>query len=288
MQTLYIDVYFLINLTVDTLALFFAVRMTHIRTRLWRVIAAAFIGACASVIYVLAPESFLPKLAVAIFSLIPIIFVACGRISHRRKAKFALSFLMLSAMLGAAVNFLWGVFDGLIREHLSDYSGGSVNRKLLLMAVAVLISIGVFKMIVAVFSGSINSGNADVSIRFVDKEVRVAALIDSGNLALDPMDMQPILLIKERVAREIFADSFWDFKDPDTLDRNIRRRIRLIPVSGNGKTRVLMGIKADSVKVIGKNKDEEINVTVAIDKEGGNFGGFDALIPATALCNANK
>ena len=102
------------------------------------------------------------------------------------------------------------------------------------------------------------------------------------------MDMQPILLIKEGIASKLFDERFWEYADPDTLDQKTRRRIRLIPISAYGKTRVLVGVKADSVRVTRNNCKENINVTVAIDKEGGTFGGFDALLPTTALCDAEK
>ena len=71
--------------------------------------------------------------------------------------------------------------------------------------------------------------------------------------------------------------------DPDLLDRKCRKRIRLIPVSKGDKTIVLTGFKADRVYVTDGTVREDIKVTIAIDREGGTYGGYYALMPSAAL-----
>ena len=56
MQTLYIDVYFLINFTVDFIALYFAVTFAKVPSGTRRLLFGALIGALCSVLYVLSPE----------------------------------------------------------------------------------------------------------------------------------------------------------------------------------------------------------------------------------------
>jgi hypothetical protein len=140
-------------------------------------------------------------------------------------------------------------------------------------------------MIVAFFSGRVGSGSVKIKIEFLGKSILSEAFIDSGNLALDPMDMRPVMFIKEHKAREFLPENIINLKDPDLLDKAIRKRIRLIPVSTGTKTRVLTGIKVDKVFVLCKGRQEEISVTLAIDSEGGDYGGFDLLMPAAAISN---
>jgi hypothetical protein len=47
-----------------------------------------------------------------------------------------------------------------------------------------------------------------------------------------------------------------------------------------------VGVKADNVRIKRMDKYEELRVTLAIDKEGGSFGGYMALMPSAALDNA--
>ena len=143
-------------------------------------------------------------------------------------------------------------------------------------------------MLVTFFSNNESEGSVDVEISFLNSSTVVSAFIDSGNLAIDPMDMSPVLLLKKDVAKTILPENIINLCDIDSFDRNVKKRIRLIPVSKGGTTHVLVGVKADCVRVINDNRNEEIRVTLAVDKEGGTFGGFKALMPAAALDNAIK
>ena len=282
MQTLYIDVYFLINFTVDILALYFSVMLSKVSTTTVRLIISALIGATAAVLIVFLPESALLKLACAGVSLFFVSFFATKRVSLRRKVKFTAAFIIFEALVGAGAYFLWGILDKNLYGKFEG-AGGAVNRKFLFFSVIVLLSIGVFKMIVSFFSNIESEGSVEIEIEFQGRVLRTEAFVDSGNLAVDPMDMSPILLIKEGVAKDIFPVNLIDLRDPDSLDRSVRRRIRLIPISKGGTTHVLTGIKADSIKLIREGGYEEISVTVAIDKEGGTYGGFEALMPSAAI-----
>ena len=285
-KTLYIDVYFLINFTVDVLSIYFASRFSKIPTTTRRLIVSALIGALIAVGVVFLPEIPILKFIVATFGLFLMGFTAPKRVAVRRRMKFIFAFLIFEALVGGAVSFLWGILDKYISKIFVGVEGGAVNRKMLFLSLIVLLSIGVFKMLVSFFSNIESEGSVDVEICFLDKTAIVSAFIDSGNLAVDPMDMRPVLLIKNDLAKTILPENIVDLCDIDALDRGVKKRIRLIPVSRGGETHVLVGVKADSVKIVGKDKSEEISVTLAIDKEGGTFGGFKALMPSAALDNA--
>ncbi len=141
-------------------------------------------------------------------------------------------------------------------------------------------------MLVSLFSNVESEESVDLEICFLNKTAIVTAFVDSGNLAVDPMDMSPVILIKKEVAETILPENISGLCDIDSLDRKVKKRIRLIPVSRGGETHVLVGVKVDSVKIIKNESTEEISVTLAIDKEGGTFGGFKALMPSAALEHA--
>ena len=143
-------------------------------------------------------------------------------------------------------------------------------------------------MLVSFFSNVDSEGSAQVEISFLENTAVVSAFIDSGNLAIDPMDMSPVLLIKKDLAKSILPENIIELCDIDSLEKSVKKRIRLIPVSRGGETHVLVGVKADAVRLIGDGGSEELRVTLAIDKEGGDFGGYKALMPSTALGNVTK
>ena len=285
-KTLYIDVYFLINFTVDLLSLYFAARFSKIPTTIKRLIIASLFGALSAVGIVFLPENTPLKIVAAAVGLLLIGFIAPKKITLRRKIKYIFAFLIFEALVGGAVTFIWGLLDRYISDFFNGFEGGAVNRKMLFLSLIVLLSIGVFKMLVSLFTNVETEESVDLEIRFLNKTAIVSAFVDSGNLAVDPMDMTPVLLIKKEIADGILPVNIDQICDIDSLDRQIKKRIRLIPISRGGETHVLVGVKVDSVKIIKGDFAEEIAVTLAIDKEGGTFGGYKALMPSAALENA--
>lgn len=286
MQTLYIDVYFLVNFTVNYLSAYFAVVFAKVPSSAKRLLIASIVGALIAVVTVLLPEIIAVKLIFSSLGLVLTSLLAINRVSARRRFKFIFSFVIFEALTGGAVTYTWNLFDTYLYESISNLGSVPVNRKLILFSIIVLLSIGVFKMIVSFFSNIESGGKCDIEISWLNVKVRTEAFIDSGNLAVDPMDMRPILFIKEKIARELGMEDIINLKDPDLLKKEVRRRIRLIPVSRGGATHVLTGVKADSVKVVMGECECEISVTVAIDKLGGDYGGFYALIPAGVVGDA--
>ncbi|MBE6532477.1 MAG: hypothetical protein E7676_03080 [Ruminococcaceae bacterium] len=282
-MTLYIDVYFLINFTVDVLSLYFAAIFSKIPTTSRRLIISALLGAFFAVGIVFLPEIPLLKLISSAVSLFIIGYAATKRVKIKRKIKFIFAFLLFEALFGGVVSFLWGILDSRLSNFFSSVEGGAVNRKMLFFSIIVLLSIGVFKMLVSFFSNIQSEGSVEVEISFLDKSARLEAFIDSGNLAVDPMDMTPVMLLKKDAAANLLPDNIINLSDPDTIEKNARKRIRLIPISRGGATHVLTGVKPDSVKILKEGKTEEISVTIAIDKEGGTYGGFGVLMPSAAL-----
>ncbi len=286
MQTLYIDVYFLINFTVDLLTLYFSTLFSRVPTNIKRLLIAAILGAAAAVFIIFLPEIPMLKMLVSAVSVCIFGYVATERISIKRRIKFIISFFIFEALVGGCVSYIWGIFDKYLYDKFSSAESVPINRKILFLAVILLISIGVFRMIVSFFSNIVNAGSAELEIKCLDKTIKCEAFVDSGNLAVDPMDMQPIIFIKEELACELLPNNVVNLRDPDTLSRDMRKRIRLIPVSRGGVTHVLTGIKVDEINICKEDKRAGVTATLAIDKEKGSYGGFSVLIPSGVVSDA--
>ena len=64
---------------------------------------------------------------------------------------------------------------------------------------------------------------------------------------------------------------------------SFRKKIRIIPVSYGNQRKILYGMKPDAVYIEKNGVREHISLIIAIDNEGGDFGGYNALIPLSAL-----
>ncbi len=286
MQTLYIDVYFLINFTVDFLALYFASLFSKVPTNTCKLVVSSLLGALSAVFIIFLPEVPMYKMAASAVSLILIGYFSTVKVSGLRHLRFTVSFIIFEALVGGFVSWLWDVFDRYLYDALSSAESAPVNRKMLFFSVIVLILVGVFKMIVSFFSNIVGEGSVELEIKCLGKSIKCEAFVDSGNLAVDPMDMQPILFVKKELARKLLPENVIDLTDPDSLSRDVRKRIRLIPVSRGGVTHVLTGIKADSIDICKGERRDAVLATLAIDKEEGSYGGFFALIPSGIVGNA--
>ena len=170
LRTLYIDVYFLINFTVDILSLYFSSVFSKTPTSSKRLIFSSLVGSLVAVIYLFLSEAIIIKLSVAIVGLIIMGYIGSNPMSLKRKVKFIFSFIIFSALIGGAVNFIWGVLDKYAKTILSQANSGIVNRKTLLLSIILLLSIGVFKMIITFFSSNESQGTVEVEICFQSKK----------------------------------------------------------------------------------------------------------------------
>jgi stage II sporulation protein GA (sporulation sigma-E factor processing peptidase) len=132
-------------------------------------------------------------------------------------------------------------------------------------------------------SDSINQKSAKLIIKLEEKMLEVDALIDTGNLVKDPMNMNPVIFLKKNIAENILPRAIIDLTDIDSLSMGYKKRIRLIPVTREDTTHVMTGVRVDKVIVCNKER-EEINATIVIDKEEGTYGGYYALAPYVAIC----
>ena len=190
---------------------------------------------------------------------------------------------MLEMLLGGMVYFAYGTLNRMLAKE--SFEEMNNERSLLLFALITLLAIGVLKFLLSIFKNTFSEKNVSIKIIFFGKEYIVDALVDSGNLLRDPMDLSPVMLIKPKFSRRIFSYGVPDVSETYNISEKMKERIRIIPVSSLSSKKVLCGFRPDSVFVEKNGRKEKINLTIAFDKEDGSFAGFDALIPYAALEN---
>ena len=153
-----------------------------------------------------------------------------------------------------------------------------------MFSVILLLSMGVIKLLFTIFDGNVSERNVHIRIEMGNKQIECNALVDSGNLAKDPVDETPVLLIKRDVAEGLFVGGIPELHNGNFPEK-YKRYIRLIPVNLGEKNEILLGFRPDRVYVIGKKREERIKITIALDNNGGTYGGFEALMPISALEN---
>ena len=282
MKTLYIDVYFMINFTVDILAIFVALKMVHLGIRMRRIILCGILGGAFAILELFLPIKALEVLLAAIFLLL-ITQISCIGASWSRRIKFLFSFYISTFLISGIVNFMYQLMDRYVKN-IAIESGQSTNKKALVFSLIILLMIGALRLFIMMFSGATNETNVDLVINIGGKRLEIEALIDTGNLVKDPMNMNPVIFIKKAYAERIFAKEVLELSHLDDLPLEYRKRIRLIPVTRGGQTHVMTGVKVDSVIMRREEREEPLDATIVIDKEEGTYGGYFALAPYVAAC----
>ncbi len=280
MKTLYIDVYFLINLTVDILALHFSSLFFHLPVRVWRLTLAGGIGAAFATATVLCSDHTALVVLFTVLGFLGMIFCTAGGVRLFRMTRFALGFLILEILIGGLVYFFYGLLGNLIKNADIDINSGAENRNLLILSVIVLLSIGILRLIGASFSGASSERSCEVSFDLLSRPFCVGALVDSGNLLRDPLDGTPVMLWKASDAKGKLPVGL---AGDTPTDSKMKSRIRLIPVRTSGRTRILTGYRVEGVTVTAGKKHEKVNLIIAIDEEDGTYGGYSALLPSAVL-----
>ena len=279
MKTLYIDIYFMINFTVDFLALHFASIFSKTPSNALRLILGAAVGAAASCILVFLPENALIYFLSALLIMVTIVIVSIQRVSLFRRIKFSFAFLFFLALIGGLT---YSCFI-LLEKYVPDYNAeGPQSRRLLCLAMIILMSIGVIRLFLSLFNANFTEKAVRIKIEFLSSRLEFDALVDSGNLLRDPIDFTPVLLLKKSIANGIFPNGIPRIQD-GAVPQRMKKYIRLIPFEKNGEKRVYTGIRPDIARVMRKGKWESIRIIIIIDDEEGSFGGYEALMPATAL-----
>lgn len=281
MSTIYIDVYFLINFTVDLLAIYYSCLLSKIRCGIPRMLFASFIGGCYSVLFILLFEFSTVMYLISLLIFIVIVFTVTKGISLYRKIKYAVSFLIFQIMIGGLVYFGYCFLSEHFTEEIINAGTGN-NKKLLILAILVLFAMGIIKLAGAFFLNVKSEKMATLEVRFGDKTERLEALVDSGNLAKDPFDKSPVMMVVLKEVRR-FLDIPENIEAYDRLTDEIKKKIRIIPISDRKETRILYGIKPDSIFYVNGKKKEELKITIAIDTETHDYGGYFALLPLSAL-----
>ena len=283
MRVLYIDVYFLINFTVDLLSLYFSVLMLHLPLKRWCLILSAAIGASYAAASVLLYEKTAFLILLSLVSLLGMLLLCSRGAGIFRRIKLLFLFLFLQMLIGGIVHFGYDLLSRLLSD--MGVHGDVENRNLLYLSALILVALGILRLAMALLEGSRGEQSVEIGISVMGKSYYGAALVDSGCFLRDPLDGTDVVLIKKSVAARLLPEAFI-CESTDGLSDTYRKKLRFIPMRVLGAQRILFGIRPDDFFIMRNNKKERIRVVLAYDKEEGDYEGYKVLIPAAVAKDA--
>ncbi len=269
MITVYIDVLFLINFSLDYMSLYLTGKLLRLKSARWRLFVASLVMAIWGVWALLWCASYLILMVTLIFTAALGCYISFCPLKKRFLAKSVFTLCFVGACLGGAMVLLYRFLGHLIPQ-VTEGNGGGV--KVVVFGVIAVIS-GIFIACGNRLLTSVRGKETvDAYIRLLeDMAGSFHLLVDSGNLVCDPMSGRRVVFLSEKAAKRVFRIPFTQSTLPSY-------RLRPLFIETAVGKRQVTAILPQEIAVDGKQVD-----ALVVLLPNGDFHGCDGLFPSALL-----
>lgn len=290
--TLYVDVWLLrlaCNFIFEYLLLWSTATITRTQTTTTRLVLGSLVGTLHYLLYLLASLGLIPLygllrfLPVVVVVSLAMLAVAFYPIVWRRLLRVAGYFYAIgfvAAGMGLASAYLLGTTGS------PAFTIGTIVSILAILLIAELGWGIVHERIISTVY------RVPVEISCDGHQIKMTALVDTGNQLKDPLNHQPVIIVDMKTLKGMLPPEFTEIVlsleegNSEALDRLTevtawQTRVRLIPFSSIGKNNgILMGFRADEVKIGVHALVGDLQPTIAVHPHNLDpHGEYEALVP---------
>ena len=285
-RTVYVDLFFLINFSMDFLCFFLTGKLLSRKLSLSRMLFASALGGIYANVSLLLSLGgiFGVLLDVAVCMLMCLVaFWENGGV-----IKNTLVYIATSMVLGG---FMTAIFALLDKAELPFDAVASDGISIWLLAILAAVSALVFVFAGRFFRRRASKKTTSLTVHMNEKQKTLLAFCDSGNLLCDPISGKTCIIADAEALRGTLPDEVidlsFDASDFEKVqDSEIMRRLRLVPTKTAMGRGMMVCIRADKL-VIGEGKDaHEADALLGlcnISELGEIHDGCLALIPTELL-----
>lgn len=299
MFTVYIDVLFSLNFFLDFFLLWATGRFLRQDARVWRLLAAALLGAIYGAAMLLPALAWLYSVPAAVAASVLLLLLAFGFREKRAFLKLLAAFYLIAfAMAGSAL--AGGYFLG--------QRGYSIGVKQTMGAGALLFGLAVAVILARRGVAALRSrwNRADfqttVEVCVAGRSCRFPGLVDTGNDLREPLSGLPVVVADYQALEPLFPEALRDLyqgcgddavellrgMEKSSLAGGWSQRLRLIPFSSVGtKYGMLPGFRPDRLLVTEGDHRYQVQAVVCIGGKGFCRGqDYQALLNPELLAAA--
>lgn len=281
-QIIYADILFLIDISMDFLALYLSAYLLKVRFKVKSVLLGAIIGAVFSTLSVIMrSESIIASLVVSVI----MCFIAFAGNGIFIKLKSLPVFYAVNMLLGGVMTALFNLFNIFTKGERQLLIFGQLNTVSSNMPLAVFY-IGFFAIliIIAVFKKLFVSlpvhRSLDLTVKIGKNTKHFNVIEDSGNKVCEPISGDPIIFLKEKAINELAGEKVTSAlkMGSEFYSGKNKQRYRIViykTVSGND---MCVCTRADKLVL---NK-KSCNAWIAIGKNLNNDSA-DGIVPSALL-----
>ena len=261
MLTIYADVLFAINFSMDFLCLFLSGRILHCKIVKRRIVCSSLIGGAYGVMSVAFEMKTLVSFVIS-FSVAIIMCLVCYNYTKIKSLLTSvLIFMFISTSMGGIMSVLFSLFNSVLADIIKKvsyewaYNGA---RSIIIIALTGIVALILTKTL----SRRKDIKTVMLTVNLNNTSYRLSGLCDTGNLLKEPFSGKSVILIGaySRLGKEI---------------NNISEsKIRYIPYKDINSSGILKGVFPNEVSV----NDKKVDVFLAVSRNK-DFNGNDALVP---------
>ena len=271
----------------NSIILYATAIILKIKPKFIRIIIASGLGSIYAIIAYITNisiyKSILPKIILAIM----MIYIGFNPQNIKNMGKQLLIFYLTSFVFGGVALYLIYVIkpqEALIKNGM--FVGEYVLKVIFLGAIIAFI---VIKISIKVIKTKINTKDmfCKIKINFNNQTIETTAMIDTGNLAKEPITNTPVVIVESSLLENSIPKSILNNVDNilagklDNIPEEYISKLRFIPFSSLGKQNgMLLGIKADQIETQTNEETKTIkNIILGIyDKSLTKRGEYRALV----------
>lgn len=282
-QTVYVDLFFLINFSMDFLCFFLTSELLGGRLPIVRTLLASAVGGIYANVALFISVGGIWEILLDIGVCILMCLIVFGK--GRSVVAHTCVYIAISMALGG---FMTALFALLNRAELplDEIHSDGISAWLLML-------LAVISGVITLFGGRFFRRKSArkytvVKVMFDGKSKTLSAYCDSGNLLRDPISGRPCVVadtdaLRDILPKGIIKASKNKVADISSLSEDVARKIRLIPTKTATGDGLLLALRADKI-FVGEGKDErEVNAMLAVCELGESNEGCQALVPAELM-----
>lgn len=277
-MVVYGDLLFLINFSMDFLCFYISCFLLHRKLPLFRVCLSAAVGGIYSVISLFINadknKALILDLLVLVLMCLAVYLDKYTKFSRIIKGIFL--YFFVSALLGGLMTALFSVFNKveIFAKNMGMGEGIDVWIFSLLAILGSIITLRGGR----IFKTSMSKKTAQLEIESELGKIELRTLIDSGNLAIEPISGKSVVFVSVEKCKNIIEKQIYDhIKNNSNISVELISKIRMIPTQSVSGKSFLPGFKFKNVIIKFGKIRKNIDVYVALVDQD-ILGEYDAII----------
>ena len=283
LQTVYVDLLFLVNFSMDFLCIILMSKITFRKLLLWRAFLAATIGGLYSVLLIFTPISGVIGIAANIlccFTICLVAFSSRGE-SFSVLLTHCLTYFLSSVFLGGITTAAFNLLNnsGINTDSLEGEDFPPLMT----------LSLGVCSVITTYLGGRLIKRRsckqtAKITLTLSDKTLTLMGLYDSGNLLRDNISGAPVVVIDKKYTKYFFGKlKNFDLDSLTALPPRIAPKIVLIPYLTVGGSKTMIAFRPQTLTITSREKVKSANALIGFANVKLSVDGCTALIPTELM-----